>query len=177
MRMVCNPAWGETMNSTHAGQPPELRIRRGGAYSASVSTAPDERNAPMSAQPSEPPAEPTDGGEAPPTKLFAAWIQEQRQGALHAELSEKLAELGAAVVDLQKGGTLTLKIAVAPAGKEQSAVVVTDEVKLKAPEDRGTSMFFTDKDGNMHRRDPRQPELPLRDVSKPQKPPREIGDK
>jgi hypothetical protein len=116
------------------------------------------------------------GGEGPPAKLFAAWLQEQRNGGLHAELTEGLAEVSQAVVDLQKGGTLTLEIKIAPAGKEQQAVVVTDKVKVKPPEDRGTSMFFTDGHGGLYRRDPRQPELPLRDVSKPQKAPREIGD-
>lgn len=132
----------------------------------------------MSAKPVDAPTPDDSGGDdgAPPQKLFAAWIQEQRGGTLHGELSEALAEVSASVVDLQKAGSLTLKINIAPAGKEQNGVIVTDVVTVKAPEDRGASMFFTDGHGNLSRRDPRQPELPLRDVSRPQKPPREIGD-
>jgi hypothetical protein len=93
------------------------------------------------------------------TKPFAAWLQEQRQGGLHGEISDELRDLVAAVMEHEKQGTLTLKLTIKPAG--DNAVFVVDEVKSKPPEgDRPAALFFTDGRGNLSRRDPRQPELP-----------------
>jgi hypothetical protein len=98
------------------------------------------------------------------TKPFAAWLQEQRQGGLHGEVSDALADLVAAVMEHDKAGSLTLTVKVKPAG--DNAVFVTDEVKSKPPEgERPAALFFTDPRGNLSRRDPRQPELPLRQVA------------
>ena len=97
------------------------------------------------------------------TKPFAAFLQEQRQGGLAVELSELLADTVAAVSEHQKAGTVTLTVKIKPAG--ENAVSITDEVKCKAPEgDKPSSLFFADDEGNLSRRDPRQPELPLRRV-------------
>jgi hypothetical protein len=104
-------------------------------------------------------------GESPPQfKPFTVWLQEQRGGGLHGELSEKLAELSRAVLDNEKAGTLTLTIKVSPS-KMDGAVQVEDKIAVKTPEgDRGAAIFFPDALGNLSRRDPRQPELPLRDL-------------
>lgn len=110
------------------------------------------------------------GPQDPPRKPFAAWLQEQRGGSLHGELSDALAEVASAVVDLNKAGSLTLKLTIAPAGKGQAAVFITDDVKAKPPEDRQAFMFFTDGRGNLTRGNPNQGELPLRDVSSPRPP-------
>jgi hypothetical protein len=107
------------------------------------------------------------GGDDSPTKLFAAWLQEQREGLLHGELTDALAEVSAAVIDLNKGGTVELKLKINPAGKGQRAVFVTDEVKAKPPVDKPSMMFFADGKGNLTRRDPNQTALPLKDVSRP----------
>ncbi len=97
------------------------------------------------------------------SKHFAAWLQEHRSGALHDELSDALAELARAVGEHDKAGTLSLTIRIAPNGA--NTVIVTDDLKVKAPEAaRPASLFFTDGRGNLSRRDPRQPELPLRQV-------------
>lgn len=105
-------------------------------------------------------------------KPFGAWLQEQRNGVLHAELSEALAEVSAAVLQHNKPGKLGLAITVKPAGNAQFTVFVSDEVKVTVPQpDKPTSMFFADDDGNLSRRDPRQAELPLRDVSAPEEKP------
>lgn len=101
----------------------------------------------------------------PQTRPFAAWLQEQRNGLLHSELSERLADLVAAIAEHEKGGTLTLTLAIKPS-KVYGAVEVEDTVKVKAPEaDRDAGLFFADSHGNLSRRDPRQPELPLRDAT------------
>lgn len=100
-------------------------------------------------------------------KPFAAFIQEQRGGGLHGELSDALAELVLACDEHRKAGTLTLTIKVAP-NSDGVTVTVTDKLVVKAPEgERGAALFFVDADGNLNRRDPRQIELPLREVTTP----------
>lgn len=97
-------------------------------------------------------------------KPFAQFLLEQRAGVLHAELGEKLQELVVACGDTNKSGTLALKIKVAPT-KNGVALEVSDEIKLSLPEhDRGASLFFKDKKGNLSRKDPNQQELPLREI-------------
>lgn len=100
----------------------------------------------------------------PQTKPFAQFLQEQRKGVLHTELSEALQELAAAVLEHDKAGTLAVTFTVAP-GPEEGTVKVSDRLSLKAPEaDKKPSVFWPDDQGNLSRRDPRQPELPLREV-------------
>lgn len=100
-------------------------------------------------------------------KPFAAFVNEQRGGALHGELSEGLTDLVRAVHDTGKPGTIALTIKVTP-NKDGATVQVTDKVKVSLPEgDRGAAIFFFDEHGNLSRRDPRQIELPLQDVSAP----------
>lgn len=101
--------------------------------------------------------------EAP--KPFSQFLIEQRGGGLHGEVSEKLQTLVAAVAEHGKAGTLTLTISVKPVEGNLGQYVVSDDVKVKAPEPaRGASLFFADDVGNLSRSDPRQPELPLREV-------------
>lgn len=98
-------------------------------------------------------------------KPFGVWLQDQRNGGLHRELSEGLAEIAQAVESHNKQGKLTLTITVKPAGTAQHMVIVADQVKVEIPQpDKPTSMFFTDTAGNLSRRDPRQAELPLKSV-------------
>lgn len=100
-------------------------------------------------------------------KPFAAFIQEQRNGGLHGELSHELAALVTAVQETQKPGTLTLTVKVQP-NKDGVTMTVTDKVSAKIPEgDRGAAIFFIQGDGNLVRRDPRQLEMPLREVERP----------
>lgn len=111
-------------------------------------------------EPDTPPAE-----AAAHRRPFAAWLTEQRGGSLHGELTEKLADLVAACLEHGEGGSLVLTVKVKP-NKDGVTVTVTDEVKAKEPEgDRGAALFYADAEGNLSRRDPRQPELPLKDIS------------
>jgi len=103
--------------------------------------------------------------EAPELRPFAAWLQEHRKGGLHAELSERLAEVAAAVVFHQEAGQLTLTVKLKP-NKDGVSMQITDEIKSKVPEpDRGAAIFFADSRGNLSRNDPRQEALPLRGVA------------
>jgi len=100
-------------------------------------------------------------------KPFAAFVQEQRNGGLHGELSEALAELVAAVLEHEKKGALVLTIQVAP-NRDGATVTVSDKIKLTLPEgERGAAIYFVDEAGNLSRRNPMQQELPLRGVDPP----------
>lgn len=98
---------------------------------------------------------------------FNQVLLEIRQGSLHAELSEQLQELVAAVSEHERPGSLTLKITVAPAGRRTQQYELADDVSVKLPKpERGSSLFFA-LEGNLSRSDPRQPELPLQEVPAP----------
>ena len=100
----------------------------------------------------------------PPRKPFAAFLQEQRNGGLHGELSDALAALVEAVLEHGKKGSIVLTVTVAP-NADGVTVTVTDKVKTTIPEgDRGAAIFFVDEHGNLTRRNPAQIELPLREV-------------
>ncbi len=95
---------------------------------------------------------------------FAAFIHDQRGGALHGELTEALAELVLAVNEHRTKGVLQLQVVVVP-NNDGATVTVSDKIKLTMPEgDRGAAIFFVDDDGNLSRQNPRQIELPLREV-------------
>lgn len=97
---------------------------------------------------------------------FAAFLQQQRRGVLHGELSDALHGLLAAVKDTGKAGSLTVQIKVKPAAKGNAEqVLISDLVVVKAPAvERPESIFFLDDAGNLSRSDPRQQELPLVEV-------------
>jgi hypothetical protein len=103
--------------------------------------------------------------EEPASRPFSQFMLEQRRGALHAELSDVLREVVAAVQDHGKAGSLTLTIDVKPGAKGTRTLVVSDAIKTKIPQgERPSALFFADDAGNLHREDPTQPELPLRRV-------------
>ncbi len=95
-------------------------------------------------------------------KPFGQWLLEQRDGALHSELSEWLQKVAEGVAQTGKKGTVTLTVTIQPM-KAPGRMIVTDDVKAKVPEDRGGSIFF-ERDGNLSRSNPFQPELPLQEV-------------
>ena len=98
--------------------------------------------------------------DGPTRKTFASFVIEQRNGALHAEASETLAELVKAVQDHGKAGTVQITIRIAPGSKGTNTLVVSDDVKIKAPTgDRPAALFFPDEHGNLYRQDPRQLDL------------------
>jgi hypothetical protein len=99
---------------------------------------------------------------APPTdpRPFTGFIQEQRRGALHEELSEELQQLVHGVLEHGKAGTLTLQLKVKPAG--DGMVTITDQIKTGVPQgERSPSIFYADDHGNVSRTDPRQMSMPM----------------
>ncbi len=98
------------------------------------------------------------------SRPFADLLREHRNGATHDELSDKLQELVAAVVEEGKSGTLSLTISIKPMGKGDG-FEVSAAVKLAAPKPTpGVSIFFASPENNLVRQDPRQTNLELREV-------------
>lgn len=97
-------------------------------------------------------------------KPFSQFILEQRRGGLHGELSDALAELVSAVDEQRRSGTLTLTIQLVP-NSDGVTVTVSDAIKIKAPEaKRGAAIFYVGANGALERNDPRQMQLPVREV-------------
>jgi hypothetical protein len=102
------------------------------------------------------------------TQAFGVFIQDVRDGRAHAELTAQLGELVAAVRQTGKGGSLTLKIDVKPAGRgsDVDKVVITDTVTSKVPKpDRGQDFFWLTDTNDLSRNHPRQHSLDLRDAT------------
>lgn len=94
---------------------------------------------------------------------FAAVLQDLAKGRVHAELSEKLAELTREVLACGKKGTLTLTVTVDLVGKGGETLAVSARVDAKPPRTTPpATVFFSDRVGNLSRNDPNQPTLPLR---------------
>lgn len=102
---------------------------------------------------------------AKPTTRLDTVLREHRGGGLHNEISEELADLVATCRALKKKGSLTVTLNIEPDKADDRQVIISDDVKVKAPKaPTQPSRFFSDDAGNLSRRDPRQPELPLRPV-------------
>lgn len=104
--------------------------------------------------------------EGPYTRPFVEFLQEQRKGALHHELSDALQTVINAVRETGKKGRVTITVSVSPSAKGTGMVIVSDDVRVVAPAgDRGASLYYVDTDGNLSRNDPNQQNLPLREVT------------
>lgn len=90
---------------------------------------------------------------------FDEWVREHARGNINAELTMALAEVVQAVTDLDKPGTLSLKLSVVPAGPGGRVgarnVFVTCDVSARPPKPAGeTSIFFVGEEGGLFRDDP-----------------------
>lgn len=95
-------------------------------------------------------------------KPFTDVIGELEGGDVLRELTAKLYEVGRAVRDTRKDGSLTLNVKVSPTGK---SFLVDAKIVAKVPEhDRPSTTFFMTPEGTLMRNDPNQPRLPLREV-------------
>lgn len=92
-------------------------------------------------------------------KPFADTIRECRNGALDGKLSEELRNLVREVTRTGRKGSLTLKLEITTNGDQ---IQITPTSTIKAPvETIGSAIFFTDAEGDLHRTDPRQKEMPF----------------
>jgi hypothetical protein len=100
---------------------------------------------------------------------FFDTLRDVRGGEVIDDLSARLQELVHAVQSTNATGSLTLTLEVKPMKGSTEAVVITDAIKLKAPQlkSKGTVMFPT-PEGNLSRQHPNQAELPgLAPVDRP----------
>ncbi len=94
---------------------------------------------------------------------FTDVLGELSAGSTLAALTEDLAQVVSAVKETGNQGEVTLKLTVKPNGENR--VVIADKITSKIPKpERGSSLFYADDDGGLHRNDPLQEELPLRVV-------------
>ena len=99
------------------------------------------------------------------TKAFALFLQELNDGRAHAELSLQLSELLAKVKDTGKGGSITFKLKIKPAGRgaDVDKVVISDAITVDLPKPaRGEDFFYVTEDNDLSRNHPRQGSLELR---------------
>lgn len=81
---------------------------------------------------------------------FPSWLATHRRGRLGAEVSEKFAELVAAVEETGKKGTITLTLSVTAQRGVEGAFQVADAVAVKKPAlERPSAMYFSDGQGGL----------------------------
>lgn len=93
-------------------------------------------------------------------RLITDVLREVRRGRALEVASQKLADLVRAVDETGKAGTVTIVMTVKPekGGGNQKTIAV--DVKSKIPEPvMPEAIFFSDKEGDLHRSDPKQREM------------------
>lgn len=108
-------------------------------------------------------------------KTFVQTIGEFAEGRTNEELTSALSALVLAVGQTGKKGSLTLKLNIEP--NAEGLVRLTDEITVKIPQAaRGASIFYVTEEGSLVKNNPRQKELPLRQVASRQEgPPRRVA--
>jgi hypothetical protein len=89
---------------------------------------------------------------------FAAWLQEQSNGLSHTQLSNNLHDLIGRVRETGKKGSMLYTVTISPYDKTTDVLQVND---------RRSSIFFPDSNGNLTRQDPNQLAFDLRSVDTP----------
>lgn len=94
---------------------------------------------------------------------FAEFCANYGRGDLDHRLVETMKEIVRAVRETEKVGKLTLTLKVSPNG--DGIVILSSDIKKLVPEPSvPDALFFTNEEGELLRRDPRQQDLPLREV-------------
>lgn len=92
---------------------------------------------------------------------FVDLLATLRRGTLLEDCSEELNALVAQVLETEKPGELTLKLRLTPQKNDASVIVIRDSLTVKAPKaEVADTIAYVGADGEISRRDPRQPELP-----------------
>lgn len=83
-----------------------------------------------------------------------------RKGLVAEAAGEELATVVRAVLATRKPGSLTITLAVKPNKGDDETVVISSKIGAKSPTaDLPEALFFADDQGDLHREDPRQPEM------------------
>jgi hypothetical protein len=102
-------------------------------------------------------------------RSFSTLLTDLEDGALHAELSDQIKDIVAKLHDTaaEQGGKPSAILTIKMGFKLDSGVIeVAADVKATLPKrSRRKSIMYATPDNNLTRRNPRQQELPLRDVN------------
>lgn len=100
---------------------------------------------------------------------FADVLRDLGRGSVIDEAGVMLQQLASSVAETGKKGRLVLAIEIAPMKGDQAALLVHAKADLKLPASEPiAAVFFHDEHGNLLRDDPRQPQLPLRELNRPE---------
>lgn len=102
------------------------------------------------------------------SRAFAIFLQELRDGRTHTELTTQMAALLEKVKETGKGGEITLKLKVKPAGRgsDVDKIVIADSITVTLPKpERGEDFFWLTEENDLSRNHPRQHSLPLREAA------------
>lgn len=100
---------------------------------------------------------------------FIKLASELAYGQSVQEWDQAVADIIRGCRDHQKDGELVLKFKFTP--EKGGQILILDSFKATVPEaDRMKTIMYVQRDGSLGRRDPRQPELPMREVTLPAEP-------
>lgn len=95
---------------------------------------------------------------------FSEWLANLKGGVVDDELTLQLRSLVQEVFEIGKAGELTFSIRLTK--DDARTLTLAEKVTAKHPvEPRAKSLWFPDENGELHRDDPYQKRLPLRDPS------------
>lgn len=104
----------------------------------------------------------------PPMRPFHEFIVDQSQGTADLEMTAAIAEVTEAVNRLSKGGSVTLKLSITPAGEGRRTVLVGAKVTSDVPTPKpDPSIFYVGDHGSLHREDPYQQRIDLSGALRP----------
>lgn len=99
-------------------------------------------------------------------KGFTQLLADLDHGRALDKYSEELAGLISQVLSTHRKGSMTLTLDFNPLNDSQ--LEVSDKLVVKPPTTQGSYVMYATPSGALVTRDPRQPELPLTAVEKPQ---------
>ncbi len=95
-------------------------------------------------------------------RLFTDVLREIRKGRPVEEATMALADVVKAVDETGKEGSVSITLKIKPSKHGGPEKTLLAEVKAKKPiAEIPPAVFFSDDDGDLHRVDPRQEEMPL----------------
>lgn len=98
-------------------------------------------------------------------RLITDILREIRKGRPVEEATIALNDVVKAVDETGKSGSVTIVLKISPAKHGGPEKTIVAEVKAKKPiAEIAPAVFFSDDEGDLHRVDPRQEEMPLGEV-------------